>query len=191
MIEVLRDGWTLVNTGQWLHLLVRDCGGLGRDVVTPGSHRRVPWASSQVGVSFGAAEFWFRVTFDDPFGAPRVVEPGVTGEETAPAFRIDRSSGYFRALVGLCSVRIVGEGPDDLPTNAQIALLLSRSGQEPRPVTAKTVERRLDYCAQVLGLKSHDLDPETPALRADRKVLADLALATGTVARTDLDILGA
>ena len=82
---------------------------------------------------------------------------------TRPAFEIDRASGYFRVLTGLCVLHLDSRMSVDPPSYAEVARLVNRSGTEPRPLTAKAVERRLAYCAPALRAPGvGERRPESP-----------------------------
>jgi hypothetical protein len=193
-VRALDDGWVLTNTGRWLHLDIRDADGSGLDRFQPGDERRVPWRASEVVIHLGDETYGFRAVHD---GVEAVLAPPVRAdrppevEDTSRPFTIDRDSGYFRALVGLCAPRLLTPSTRGTPTNAEIARFLNAHAAEARELSAKTVERRLDYCTQLFGLKQRAdsgscLGSEN---RDARTQLADLALATGTITIDDLQAL--
>lgn len=194
VISVADTGWDLANVGTHCHLTVRDQAGPGADVVVPQSRRHVEWASAVI-------EFPFETLVDpllvvdrrdlpvavDPAAA---VEPSLTARTERPA--LARDSGYFRALVALCAP-IVGPpySPDHLPTDAEIAVRLNRTGAEDRHVTARGVQRRLDHVRQVLGLRETTPMGAAGLERRDaRRQLALYTVRCGLVSVEDLEVVG-
>lgn len=186
------DGWTLHNDGRWLHLRVSSLAGRGHHVLEPGASVRVPWPDARVDIVVGAATVGFEVHH---LGAPLhrhrplAVDPGDSA--TISPARIGRGSGAFRALLALCAPRLSDSASEDLPTNAEIAWRLNRCGIEPGHVTAKAVERRLDYCRRRLGLDDEVVDSRIGLdHRALRRQLVDAAIMTGVVRAEDVSMLG-
>jgi hypothetical protein len=190
---VAEDGWILRNVGRWLHLHVFDEEGPGNDTVRPGVERRIPWRLSRVELRLGDCSYGLSVRYEGRFRPPLAggVVGGGASDETRPTFRLDRRAGYFRALVALCEPGLRPTPVAVVPSNAEIAATLNRCGAEPRCLTAKTIERRLDYCSQLLGLKGGPGGASGPGLeRRDlRARLAEVAVATGSVTALDLAVL--
>jgi hypothetical protein len=109
----------------------------------------IAWSHTRVEILLGDTTVGFDVIaeqHDDDIN-PAVAEGvGLTVEP----FRIDHSAGYFRALVALCATALDGGGLSAAPSNAEIAVRLNASGRERRHLTAKAVERRLQYCSTPL-----------------------------------------
>lgn len=187
-VVVHDHGWELVNTGRWLHLLASDLDGSGRDDLAPGVSRLIPWSRVLVEIPLGHSTLSFEVVSPRDSGADeRVME----GHGTIEPFRVDRTAGYFRALVALCEPRLIEPTSVEIPSDAQVAVRLNGSGTESRHLTAKAIERRFDYVRRILGLKVfEDGLSGVGAERSDaRQSLVDIALATGTVSRRDLDAI--
>lgn len=186
------SGCELANTGGWLHLLVTSLDGPGRDDLGPGETRLIPWRRVRIDIPLGDAEVGFEVL---RHGEPAATVPGdevaTEGQYTVQALRVNRSAGYFRALVALCEQRLLDPATDELPSDAQIALRLNSLDLEDRHVTAKAIERRLNYLREALGMKDQPEGTGGGGLerRDARQRLADVALATGTVKRSDLHLL--
>ena len=77
--------------------------------------------------------------------------PGCAGD-TQRGLGLDRSAGYFRALVALCEPRLRDPGSDAVASAGEIARRLTASGQEQGRVSQKAVERRLANVRQRLGI---------------------------------------
>ncbi|HKY16359.1 MAG TPA: hypothetical protein VJM33_15640 [Microthrixaceae bacterium] len=189
LIDVVDDGWTLRNTGRWLHLEVRDLEGPGSDRIEPGAERRIPWQRTRVEVPLGDCVFGFTAIDTSPRHCPDAAPQPARGDRTMPAFRIDRTSGYFRVLVGLCHMHLEHRGSADAPSYGEIARVVNLTGTERRPVTAKAVERRLAYCAQLFGLREANDGLPRAQVRNFRTALAELALSTGTITDRDLETM--
>ena len=189
-IVVERDGWELHNTGSWLSLRIVSTDRRGVDSLEPGSSVRVPWSNVSVQVHL--------IDRCHEFAARFVSEPAVPLAGFAPGFDgdgptlapvvVDRTAGYFRALVALCEPQLVDPTSNEIATDLQIALRLNRSGLERSRLTGKTVERRLDNCRGRFGLKETDDRGMSAGLerRDARRRLVELALLTGTVTVDDL-----
>lgn len=188
-VQADEDGWTLYNDGRWLHLRVSALDRHGHDVLEPGTSLRVPWPRSRVDIVLGSETIGFEVHH---LGAqrptPRRVDLDSGEGRTVVPVRINRRSGAFRALVALCEPQLLDSASDALPTNLEIARRLNRSGREERNVTAKTVERRLDYCRERLELKSRADHGSRVGLdfRASRRQLISSAIMVGLVQVSDL-----
>lgn len=186
------SGWTLHNDGRWLHLRVTALDRRAFDVLEPGATLRVPWNRARVDIVVGSDTIGFEAFHSGlvrPASRPLAVETGDV--RTAIPVEIARNSGAFRALLALCEPRLAESGNPTLPTNQEIALRLNRSGAEDRRVTAKTIERRLDYCRRRLGLKARAADGGQLGVdyRAARQQLVDAAIMAGLVAASDLELL--
>ena len=189
-------GWTLHNDGRWLHLRVTALDRRASDVLEPGAALRVPWNRARVDIVVGTDTIGFEAYHHGlarPAARPLAVETG--DARTAIPVEISRNSGAFRALLALCEPRLAEARTEaraeTLPTNQAIALRLNRSGVEERRVTAKTVERRLDYCRRRLGLKAGPDEGGQLGVdyRAARHQLVDAAVMAGLVAAADLELL--
>lgn len=197
-IVVDPDGWVLHNTGRWLRLRVIGLDRFGVDSLYPGQHLRVPWADSRVQVHVGDRCHEFRARFSP---SPDPVDPsrasGRDGEREDPddatvvPVRIDRTTGYFRALVALCEPQLRDPSCNDVATDLQIARRLNATGRESGRLSGKTVERRLDNCRTRFGLKVTDEFGQSAGLerRDSRRLLVDVALLTATVTPVDLAVL--
>jgi hypothetical protein len=182
IVSAADDSWTVVNVGRWLVVQLARRDGTGRDEVRPGESRTVGWSATELAVTLGDGE---RHALEIELTAQHADAATLTlpsdGPETA-AGELRPGTGYFRALVALAEPRLTGRLAT--PTDAQIALRLNRSGRELRRVGAKTVERRLDYCRERLGLKGSPA--EWDSNRNARDVLAEVAVAAGVVRPHDL-----
>jgi len=194
-IVVDDHGWELVNDGRWLRIRVVSLDRFGVDSVGPAQRIRVPWPRTRVQVHVGDRSHDFVAEFaaGDP-GASVPQPPGgevVADDATAIPVRVDRSSGYFRALVALCEPQLRDPSTSTVATDHEIARRLNRSGRERSTVSGKTVERRLDACRIRFGLKVTDEYGLSAGLerRDARRVLVDVALLTATVTRDDLAVL--
>jgi hypothetical protein len=190
VIEVAPDGWTLRNTGRWLHLGLIEIGGPNRADLAPGRALRVPYHRCRVEVSTGDEVVGFEATCP-ALGEHDPVAPLPSGA-TVGGLGLDRSAGYFRALVALCEPRLRDPASDALATTAEIARALNGSGAEPDRVTAKAVERRLAHVRRKLSLGAADPYGGSAAgleARDAGRQLADLLLRTGTVTAADLELL--
>ena len=196
-------GWDLANEGRWLRLLVVGLDRTGLVHLAPGDRLRVPWHRTRVEVHVGGRTYGFeachaRLGLDsdssdtstvarsssDPLSAGPV--PGAT---VAPV-RVDRSAGYFRALVALCEPRLLDPSTGSPATDLEIARRLNQSGAEASRISGKTVERRLDLCRTRFGLKAAGPGGAAGLERRDgRRALVEAALLTATVTPADLRLL--
>jgi serine/threonine-protein kinase len=192
-IGVVADGWTLTNTGARLRLLVRDREGVGRDELGPGEHRPIPWRSSVVEVVLGSDRIELRVDQVDAPPSPGAAAPSVSGEATVEPFTLDRDAAYFRTLVALCEPRLLDPHADWVPSDAEVAVRLNRTGGEDRHATARAIERRVAYLRSALALRDTDEFGRSVGLerRHGRVELVEVALATGVVDVGDLARLDA
>jgi len=190
-IVATADGWEIHNTGRWLRIRVVSLDRSGSDHLSPGQMLRVPWSAARIEVQAGPHRHRFtaRLEAGIPDAPPATVEPG--DAHTAAAVRVDRSSGYFRALVALCEAQLLDPSSTAVATDLQIALRLNRSGTEQRRLSGKSVERRLDACRRRFGLKDANEHGQSAGLeRSDaRRQLVEVALLTATVTATDLAVL--
>ncbi|HVH21510.1 MAG TPA: hypothetical protein VNA11_03545 [Pseudonocardia sp.] len=189
-LNVDATGCTLDNTGRWLRLRVLHLDGVERSDLDPGRGLRIPWARSRVEVAVGAEPLWFELEVPQRAGAPGGVPDA--GGDTQRGLGLDRSAGYFRALVALCEPRLRDPGCDAVASAGEIARRLTSSGQERGRVSQKAVERRLANARQRLGIGAADPFGGSAAgleLRDAARVLVDLVLRTGTVTRADLALL--
>lgn len=184
-------GWTLANTGRWLHIRVSQVDGPNRSDLEPGRTLRVPWARTRVEVVTGDELVAFDVECAVLSDAPGDSVPALSGD-TVGGLGLDRSAGYFRALVGLCEPRLRDPSSDAVATTAEIARALNRVGVERDRVTAKAVERRLAHVRSRLGIGGddpHGISAAGLEVRDASRQLADLVLRTGTVTPDDLALL--
>ena len=189
-VRVIGGGCELTNSGRWLHLLVTSLDGAGRDDLAPGESRMIPWRRVRVDIPLGDVEVGFEMLRHGVAAATVCDEPAVDGQHTVQALRVNRAAGYFRALVALCEQRLLDPTVDELPSDAQIALRLNSLGLEERHVTAKAVERRLNYLRAALHLRDDaGLTAGGPERHTSRQRLADVAMYTGTVQQADLCLL--
>ena len=189
-LEVDGSGCTLSNTGRWLRLRLIHLDGVERSDLDPGRSLLMPWTRSRVEVAAGAETFGFQVEVPQPAGAPPA-DAGPAGD-TVRGHGLDRSAGYFRALVALCEPRLRDPGSDAVAAAGDIARRLSASGREDGRVSAKAVERRLANVRQRLGVGAADPyggSAEGVEMRDAARQLVDLVLRTGTVTRADLALL--
>lgn len=189
-LAVDATGCTLSNTGRWLRLRVVHLDGAERSDLDPGRSLRLPWARSRVEVAAGAETLAFELEVPQPDGPRRsVVDPA---GDTERGLGLDRSAGYFRALVALCEPRLLDPGTDAVAAAGDIARRLTASGREDGRVSAKAVERRLANVRQRLGIGAADPYGGSAAgleVRDAARQLVDLLLRTGTVTRRDLALL--
>lgn len=192
-ISILPAGWQLTNTGSRLHLLVADLHGFGRDDLPPGVCRTVPWQHSSVTVPLGSEQLTFTVECrttpaDDDSDDPAIDN---SGPPTIEPFAIDRSTGYFRTLVALCEPQLLDPRSGHVPSDAALAVRLNRCHLESRHLTARSVERRLNYLRRALAIREEDDTGSAVGLerRDGRRQLVELALATGLVSSADLSAL--
>jgi hypothetical protein len=191
-IRVNEQTWELHNTGRWLHILVVSLDRRGTDSLGPGHAMLVPWRVSRVLIDVGSTSHEFVATWRDAHSADPPVRHALGDEDvTVSPVRIDRSSGYFRALVALCEPQLRNPSSDEVATDAQIAWRLNRLDVETRRLSAKTVERRLDHCRTRFGLKETDEVGVSTGLesRDSRRRLVERALLSGAVGPTDLIVL--
>lgn len=186
-------GWTLHNTGRWLHLRVTPTGSTDRTDVEPGRSLRVPWAEVRVEVVTGDEVVALTVTcplLDDD----DAVTPDLPAGDTVGGLGLDRRTGYFRAAVALCAPRLRDPSSDEVASVAEVALALTRSTAEPGRVTRKAAERRLAHLRSRVGIGGDDGAGVSAAgleVRDAGRQLADLLIRTGTVTVTDLALLDA
>lgn len=205
-IIVGADGWELQNIGRWLTLRIVNLDRFGLDTLRPGQSIRVPWSRVSILIYAGSARFQFSATFESPLpneelerGTPEAGRLMATDDAddvtalTARPVRIDRTTGYFRALVALCEPQLVDPTSSEVATDLQIALRLNRSALETNRLSGKTVERRLDNCRERFGLKDADERGQSAGLerRDARRRLVELALLSGVVTTDDLSQLDA
>jgi len=183
-------GWIVVNAGRWLSLRVFEVGGSGRADVAPGRSLRSPWSRGRVEVIAGEVAVAFEV--DAPAGPEDVAVPArplVTGDTAS--LQLDRTAGYFRAVVALCEPRLRDPGTERVATTAEIALALNRAGERP-PVSVKAVERRLAHARRRFGVGGDDPEGISAAgleVRDAARQFADLLLRVGAVTVAELAIL--
>jgi len=196
VITVDDRGWELVNTGRWLRLRVVNLDRFGVDSLFPGQRLHVPWSEARIQAHVGdrCHEFVARYEASDrsPGAESTIPSDGEHPDATAVPVRVDRSSGYFRALVALCEPQLLDPSSSDVATDLQIARRLNRSGRESGRLSGKTVERRLDNCRTRFGLKVTDENGFSVGLerRDSRRLLVEVALLTATVTPEDLRVLG-
>jgi hypothetical protein len=189
-LSVDAAGCVLDNTGRWLRLRVLHLDGVERSDLDPGRGLRIPWARSRVEVAVDAEPLWFGLAVPQRSGTPVGVPDA--GGDTQRGLGLDRSAGYFRALVALCEPRLRDPGSDAVASAGDIARRLTASGQEQGRVSQKAIERRLANVRQRLGIGAEDPFGGSAAgleLRDASRVLVDLVLRTGTVTRADLALL--
>lgn len=184
------DGWVLANRGRWLHIRLIRRDGPDRADVAPGRSLRVPWARARVEVATGDEVVGFDV--DCPVierGADRAA-PLPSGE-TVGGLDLDRTAGYFRALVALCAPRLRDPASTEVATVAEVARMLSGLPGEPDRVTVKAVERRLAHVRARVGIGGDPSGVSAAGLevRDASRQLVDLALRTGTVTPSDLALV--
>lgn len=183
------SGWVLANTGRWLRLRVIQLDGPARAEVEPGRSLRVPWSRSRVEVATGTAVVGLDV--ESSVGDDQAVLATVSGT-TVGAFGLDRTTGYFRALVALCEPRLRDPRSDEVATAGEIARRLNRLPAEADRVTAKAVERRLAHARRRVGVGGADSEGVSAAgleVRDAARQLADLVIRTGAVTLADLALL--
>lgn len=194
-IAVDERGWELVNCGRWLRLRVVSLDRFGVDSLFPGQRLHVPWSEARVQVHVGDRCHEFVARYEAAVGSSggEATTPSDSDhpDATAVPVRVDRSSGYFRALVALCEPQLLDPSTSDVATDLQIARRLNRSGRESGRLSGKTVERRLDNCRTRFGLKMTDEHGMSVGLerRDSRRLLVEVALLTATVTPDDLSVL--
>lgn len=190
-VEVGPDHWVLRNTGRWLRIRVVSLDRPGVAQLLPGDVVAVPWPSVRVEVWSGDRCVRFTAVHRrecDPSAGPSLVT--ADDDATVVPFSLSRTSGAFRALVALCEPQLVDPTSHHVPTDAQVAARLNRLPVEPRRVTAKTVERRLDHCRVRFRLKGGGGTGGAGLEQRDaRRRLVEVALLTGAVSAGDLDLL--
>lgn len=193
-IVVTDTGWELTNDGRWLRLRVRSLDRSGSDDLLPGQSIVVPWDAARVELHAGPVrhDLVVRWVGARPQRAPAAIVDD-SDDRTSVPVRVDRETAYFRALVALCEPQLRDPTSIDVATDLEIARRLNRAGGEPRRVSGKTVERRLDACRTHFGLKASSDDGGGAGLevRDARRRLVELALLTGTVTVGDLALLAA
>ncbi|CAN5587750.1 FHA domain-containing protein [soil metagenome] len=188
-VEALDDGWLLVNQGRWLQVRVVRLDGPERTDVAPGRTLRVPWPSVRVELATGEEEVGFQV--DCPALDLAGPEAAPIAGDTVRGLDLDRTAGYFRALVALCEPRLRDASSTDVATVAQVARTLSLLPSEPERVTVKAVERRLAHARRRVAIGG-DPDGVSAAgleVRDASHQLVDLLLRTGTVTAADLALI--
>ena len=183
-------GCLLTNTGRWLRLRVVHLDGAERSDLDPGRSVRIPWTRSRIEVATGDEVLAIELLIPQAGGPPG--PPLSTGDDTVRGLGLDRSAGYFRALVALCEPRLRDPGSDAVAAAGEIARRLNTSGREQARVTPKAVERRLANVRVRLGI-----GPDNPfggsaaglEVRDASRQLVDLVLRTGTVTTADLALL--
>lgn len=103
-------GCTLGNTGRWLRLRLVHLDGTERMDLDPGRSLRVPWSRCRIDVVAGAETVGVELFVPQPAGALPAVDYPVG--DTQHGLGLDRSAGYFRALVALCEPRLRDPGSD-------------------------------------------------------------------------------
>lgn len=197
-IDVDGAGWVLTNTGRWLHLRVVELDGPNRTELHPGRAVRIPYPRCRIEVTtgdetvgFDAACPWLdRQGVEGADGTG--VEVPLAASPTVGGLGLDRSAGYFRALVALCAPRLRDPQSDEVSSVGEIVRVLNTLPQETERVTAKAVERRLAHVRRKLSLAASDPYGGSAAgleLRDAARQLADLVLRTGTVTPADLRLL--
>lgn len=191
-IVVDDTGWEVQNAGRWLRVRIVSTDRFGVDSVGPGERIRVPWDSVRVQVHAGGRchEFVARLRRVGANGDVVRLPPGDEAVTMAPV-AVNRSTGYFRALVALCEPQLRDPSSGDAATDLEIALRLNRTGLERGRVNGKAVERRLEHCRTRFGLKVRGVNGHASGLepRDSRRRLVELALLTGTVTAEDLTLL--
>lgn len=198
-IHVTPSGWELSNVGRWLRLRVVGLDRPGFDQLRPGERLWVPWRVARVELHVGDAVHAFEAHH---VGMPIASADQVSAfvgdadradvpDATVTPVRVDRSSGYFRALVALCESQLRDPASGIVATDLEIARRLNRSGRESRRLSGKTVERRLDTARGRFGLKATNDGVGGAGLerRDARRALVDVALLTATVTVADLALL--
>jgi hypothetical protein len=183
-------GWTLRNTGRWLHLRVTPVGQADRTDVAPGRSLRVPWSEARVEVVTGDETVGLTVECLVLADDPRVTSSG--SGDTVGGLGLDRSAGYFRAAVALCAPRLRDPSSTEVATVAQVARALGGAPGEPGRVTQKAVERRLAHLRTRLDIGGEDPTGVSAAgleVRDAGRQLVDLLIRTGTVTPGDLALI--
>ena len=189
-LAVDESGCTLANTGRWLRLRLVHLDGIERSDLDPGRSVRVPWVRTRIEVAAGVQTVGFELVGRIPVDQPAAVD--VPAGDTQRGLGLDRSAGYFRALVALCEPRLRHPGTDAVAAAGDIARRLTGSGRESGRVSAKAVERRLANVRHRLGIGGTDPDggsAEGLEVRDATRQLVELLLRTGTVTRADLALL--
>ena len=189
-LSVDETGCTLSNTGRWLRLRLVHLDGTERSDLDPGRSLRVPWVRSRIEVAAGTETVGFELENPHPVHHP--AGDGVAAGDTEHGLGLDRSAGYFRALVALCEPRLRDPGTDAVAAAGEIARRLTASGREDGRVSAKAVERRLANLRHRLGIGGAHPDggsAEGLEVRDAARRLVELVLRTGTVTRDDLALL--
>lgn len=191
-LEVTSTGWNLANDGRWLHLTVRSLDHPGHDELLPGDRRPIAWRRVRVEVPIGSIGAGFEVLRWGASERSANHTVATSGQFTAQAMRVNRSAGYFRALVALCEERLRDPSCTIVPSDAEVARRLNALDAEDRFVSVKAIERRFDYVREALGLKGSDGIGGAGHERRDaRRRLVDVAVGTGTVTPQDLAVLDA
>lgn len=186
-------GWTLHNTGRWLHLRVTPAGSADRTDLAPGRSLRVPWSEVHVEVATGDEVVGLTVS------CPLLADAGTAaatagGSDTVGGLGLDRDAGYFRAAVALCAPRLRDPSSVEVPTVAEVALALTRAPGEQGRVSRKAAERRLAHLRSRVGIGGDDGEGISAAgleVRDAGRQLVDLLIRTGTVTPADLALLEA
>lgn len=195
-IDVDDLGWTVTNTGRWLHVRVAEVGTPNRFEVPPGRTVRVPYPDCRMEVTTGDETVGFDVCCPwlgrEPRDSRDAAVPLALAGSTVTALGLDRSAGYFRALVALCAPRLRDPQSAEVATEGEIARTLNQLPEEVERVTVKAVERRLANVRRKVGLVASDPYGGSVAgleIRDASQQLADLAIRTGAVTAADLDLI--
>ncbi len=98
----------------------------------------------------------FRAECPSLTAATSPAAPTVAGD-TVRGLDLDRSAGYFRALVALCEPRLRDASSTEVATVAEVARTLSGLPSESGRVSIKAVERRLAHARSRVAIGG---DPE-------------------------------
>lgn len=189
-LVVVDGALRLVNRGTRNSLIVHDLARVGALVVDPGHTVQLPWHSCRIDIDLG--DHVESIRLDAEAGETVYLESALVagGEQTVRPVQLSRSAGYFTALVVICEPRLLDPTSMAIPTDAQIAARINLAGIEPSRITAKTVEKRLEYCRVKLGLRAApDHAGAGSEDRGARRRLVELVLLNRLVTADDLALL--
>ena len=193
VITFLEGRGRVENRGSWLHMRVVKNNSGAVEFVAPGESAEIVWAESSLEICLGNEVVEVLVTQPAPelVATNPEVPRDLDGQPTMTPLALDRSSGYFRALVALCERALLSPRDPEIPSDQQVALRLWQSGKEAVRPSGKTIERRLDHCRCRAGLKDVAADGSSAGLerRNARGQLVEVAILTGTVTLADLELL--
>lgn len=182
-VFVQDDHWKIYNTGNAPIILENAAQLCEYLIVEPGTQGRVvPYDVTRLRDAY-TNHLIALVTAVFQESPPDLPAPCADTAKPLPVDRIARDTKHFAVLTELCRPRLLHGPGVPLPSSADIAGSIQRSG---RPVTPRAVDSQIDYLLEKLGAPLNGDRPTGAGRGWKRELLATEAVRRGIITQADV-----